>query len=143
MSNLHVYQRSDFDYFETVDSLWRDMDSLGHINHATYLAYMETVRIKYRKHLGVGDNRLEGEIGYILASVKIDYIRQARHPVTFDIGERICRVGNSSFDTLTGVFMANETSPLVQAQFTLVAYSYIKEMPIPLPDVIRRACHYL
>jgi len=143
MSKQHVYQRSDYDYFASIDSLWKDMDALGHINHTVYLTYMETVRMRYRKHLGIDDNRRDAKIGYILASVKIDYIRQARHPATFDIGERICRVGNSSFDTLTAVFIEDEDSPVVQARFTLVAYSYTDEMTVSVPDAVRKACRCL
>ncbi|HIF83333.1 MAG TPA: acyl-CoA thioesterase, partial [Candidatus Marinimicrobia bacterium] len=39
MMNL---QRSDFDYWSAINTRWRDMDALGHLNHAIYLEYMET-----------------------------------------------------------------------------------------------------
>lgn len=143
MPSSRKYQRCEFDYIENINSLWKDMDSLGHINHSSYLAYIETVRIKYRKYLGVEENRRDAKVGYILASAKIDYFRQARHPVALEIGERICRVGNSSFDTLTCVFMPDRADPIVQARFTMVSYNYIKEMPVPVPEIIRDACRPL
>ncbi|MBT4827902.1 MAG: acyl-CoA thioesterase, partial [Candidatus Marinimicrobia bacterium] len=42
MMNL---QRSDFDYWSPIKTRWRDMDALGHLNHAIYLEYMETARV--------------------------------------------------------------------------------------------------
>ena len=42
MKNL---QRSDFDYWSSIKTRWRDMDALGHLNHAVYLGYMESARV--------------------------------------------------------------------------------------------------
>jgi len=138
-----IYRHSDFDYLETVHSLWRDMDSLGHINHGAYLTYMETVRLNHRSHLGMGQSRRESEVAFILASLKVDYLSQARHPSAFEVGLRVSRVGTKSFDTLMAVFKADQDTPLVQGTFTLVAYSYIEEKTLPVPETIIKACRPL
>lgn len=135
-----IYKKDDFDFFSTVHSLWRDMDSLGHINHTSYLTYMETVRMNYRNHLAIEENRRDSQIGYILASLKIDYISQVRHPAKFEIGERICRVGTSSFDTITAAFCEHGPIPVAQAQFTLVTYSYANGKKLAVPEAIKAAC---
>ncbi len=44
---VKLYQREDFDHFETVQTRWKDMDALRHINHAAYLSFMETARLNY------------------------------------------------------------------------------------------------
>ena len=38
-------RRKDFDFWTKMQTRWRDMDSLGHINHAAYLTYMESSRV--------------------------------------------------------------------------------------------------
>ena len=43
MRNL---QSSDFEFWSTIQSRWRDMDALSHINHASYLSYMESARVE-------------------------------------------------------------------------------------------------
>ena len=36
-----ILMRSDYDYFNTASTRWRDMDTLGHINHTVYLGYLK------------------------------------------------------------------------------------------------------
>ena len=43
MDYKNVTQK-DFKYLQSIKTRWRDMDAIGHINHAIYLTYFETVR---------------------------------------------------------------------------------------------------
>ena len=38
---------SDFDFLKSLDTRWRDMDAIQHINNATILSYFETVRVAF------------------------------------------------------------------------------------------------
>ena len=136
---LKLYYRKEFDYFETQSTRWKDMDALRHINHAAYLTFMETARINYCNQLGYKTRRWEARGNFILASMKVDYLLQAEHPAVFDIGQRISRVGEKSFDILTAIFVHGQPSPIVQATFTLVSYSYQKRSSIPVPDAVKKA----
>ena len=42
----------DFHFIKTIESRWRDMDAIRHINNATYLNYFETTRVEYLSTLG-------------------------------------------------------------------------------------------
>ena len=53
------------------------MDAIGHINHAIYLTYFETVRVDYLNELGFDLLKRGMDKGVILASMKIDYLRQS------------------------------------------------------------------
>mgnify|MGYP000223922534 CR=1 FL=1 len=37
-----ILMRSEYDFFCTASTRWRDMDTLGHINHTVYLGLLET-----------------------------------------------------------------------------------------------------
>jgi len=138
--NVKRYRREDFDHFETVQTRWKDMDALRHINHAAYLSFMETARLNYCRQFGFSPDRWEADENFILASMKVDYIRQTRHPAILEIGLGVNRVGHKSFDILTAVFVKEQPEPVVQAVFTLAAYSYRENRSIPVPDALRKAC---
>ena len=137
MRNL---QYSDFDYWSTIHSRWRDMDALSHINHTSYLSYMESARVDVYLELGFSGIRREMNESTILASMDVHYIKQASHPSTFEIGHRICRAGNKSFDFISVVFNKKNKKLLCSALFKLVAYNYKIDQTIPVPDVIRQRC---
>ena len=129
MRNL---QTSDFDFWSTIHSRWRDMDALGHINHTSYLSYMESARVD-----GI---RREMDESTILASMDVHYTQQASHPSTFEVGHRICRIGNKSFDFLSAIFDKKDKKLLCSALFKMVAYNYKTDKTIPVPEIIRERC---
>ncbi len=119
------------------------MDGLRHINHAAYLVYMESSRIEYYYSLGYETARWELEESSILASMKIDYLKQVTHPTVLEIGQRITRIGQKSFDILTAIFKQGENDPVLQGLFTLVAYNYKLKKSIHVPGIIRDNSHPL
>jgi acyl-CoA thioester hydrolase len=134
-----LYLRDDFIYFETIHTRWQDMDALRHINHAVYLSYMETARLRYCGHFGFGLNRWEASEGFILMAMKVDFIHQTTHPEILEIGQRIQRTGKHSFDILTAIFIVDREEPVVQATFTLAAYNHREKKTTPVPEAVRKA----
>ncbi len=112
------------------------MDGLRHINHAAYLSYMETARLDFYHHLGLDYSRWNAEESSILAGMSVQYLRQVTHPAVLEIGQNISRIGKTSFDMQTGLFLTDDDSPAVQAEFYLVSFNYTLNRPIPVPDVI-------
>ena len=137
MRNL---QRSDFDYWSTLNTRWRDMDALGHLNHAIYLEYMETARVDVYIQLGFSGIRKDMDESTILGSMDVHYLSQVKHPASLDVGHRICRVGSKSFDFLAAIFIENEEKPVCSALFKMVAFNYDLNKAILVPDLIRQNC---
>lgn len=135
MKNL---QRTDFDYWISIDTRWRDMDALGHLNHAAYLTYMESARVDVYIQLGYSGIRKEMDESTILGSMDVHYLAQVKHPASLDVGHRICRVGTKSFDFISAVF--HEEKPVCSALFKLVAFNYKLNKAIPVPEKIRENC---
>ena len=140
MMNL---QRSDFDYWSPIKTRWRDMDALGHLNHAIYLGYMETARVDVYTQLGFTGIRKDMDESTILGSMDVHYLSQVKHPASLDVGHRICRVGSKSFDFLAAIFRENEEEPVCSALFKMVAFNYDVNKAIPVPDLIRQKCRPL
>ena len=96
-----ILTRSEYDYFNSASTRWRDMDTLGHINHTVYLGLLETKHKEFIDHLH-GSNEhefgLHSTAAGLLASMKVMYIKQVHHPAELEIGYRITRVGSKSYD---------------------------------------------
>jgi acyl-CoA thioester hydrolase len=135
---MKIYKRTDFDFWTDIKTHWGDMDGLRHINHAKYLTYMETARLDLYHRLGHDTARWEQESSSILASVEVDYLEQAAHPSELEVGQRISRIGNKSYDILTAIFRKGEDAPILQANFVLVAINYKTGKTVPVPKEIRK-----
>ncbi len=132
--------RNDFDFWSKISTRWIDLDGLRHLNHAAYLSYMETSRLNYIQSLGYDMHRWDQTTSIILASMEVDYMEQATHPADFDIGQCVSRVGKKSFDISTAVFKQGDNLPIVQAKFVLVAYDYVNNRSILVPEDFKKHC---
>jgi len=127
---------SDFKFIIELDTRWADMDWIGHVNNATFLTYIESARIKLIEDLGFL------EVPIIMASIKIDYINQLKYPATMQIGQKISRIGNSSFDILTGIFEKTKETLITLSTTTLVCYDYKTQKSIKVPNQIIALLEY-
>ena len=133
--NMRNLQRKDFDFWTGIDTRWRDMDSLGHINHAAYLTYMESSRVDVYIQLGYSGIRKEMDESAILASMEVQYLHQANHPSQLEVGNRISRIGTTSFDFLTAIFLNDKA--VCSALFRMVSFNYKLNKPVSVPEKIR------
>ena len=119
----------DFVHRETVR--FRDLDSLGHVNNAVFLTYLEEARIAYLVPLGAEASDM------ILARVEIDFRAPLRMGDELKIGVRPARVGTKSFDLEYEVHSGGELT--AEAKTVLVSYDYATQRPVELPGSWREA----
>ena len=113
---------NDFPFQHSLKTRWKDLDAFRHVNNAVFLSYIEDARILLLKRWGIDYNKKS----LIVASVKIDYINQVKHPSSLKIGQRVSRVGTKSFDIESAVFN-KETSELVcMSTITSVAFDFVE-----------------
>jgi acyl-CoA thioester hydrolase len=136
-----ILMRSEYDFFNTASTRWRDMDGLGHINHTVYLGLLETKHKEFIDHIH-GDNNdhefgLQSTEAGLLASMKVLYIKQVRHPAELDIGYRITRVGSKSYDVHQAIFLKGDDEPAFQSIHTFVMFNFVEQKSIPVGDLIK------
>lgn len=116
-----------------------DMDTLGHVNNAKYLTYIEQARISYIRALGLWSGGVS-ELGVIVARTECDY----KLPLTLDDGEalvyqRVSRLGSKSFDIefviTRGAGDAEEVA--AQGKVVLVVYDYQRNATVEMPQAWR------
>ena len=109
------------------------MDSFGHINNAVYLTYIEDARTTFFTRWNLKNKKKS----VIVASIKIDYFSQIKHPSKLIIGSKISRIGKSSFDINSAIFVDGLKKPSALSFVTCVCYDYENGQSVPVYDEIR------
>ena len=123
--------RKDFSYSYDVATRWKDMDSYGHVNNATYLTYFEDARITMIKKWKLNSKSL------IVASIKVDYLSQIKHPAKLEVCAKVSRVGGSSFDILSYIFEEGSDKPVAASTIVVVCFDYERQKPIRIfPQIL-------
>ena len=126
MNNISQLKIKDFYFTHDINTRFRDIDAFKHVNNAVFLSYFEDARRCFFEKWGVNLK----EKSLIVASVKIDYIKQITHPSNCKIGQRVSRLGNTSFDILSILFCNNKQACI--STTTIVCYNFLTNQSIPL-----------
>ena len=119
MENI-IQSLENFLFHHNIQTRWKDMDSFGHINNAVYLTYIEDARTTLFKRWNLNSQNKS----VIVASLKIDYFTQIKHPSKLIIGSKISRIGNSSFDIQSAIFIDGLKKPAALSLVICVCYDY-------------------
>jgi len=128
------FKLEDFRFQHKIKTRWRDLDAFRHINNATFLSYIEDARITFFQRWGINlkDKSL------IVASVKIDYIKQLMHPTNIIIGQKVSRLGTKSFDISSVIFTEENNTAVCSSTITSVCYNFILKETVPLFKEIKK-----
>lgn len=119
---------TDFDFEVEIPVRYRDLDTYGHVNNATYATYLEEARIAYfERVLG-----LEQEaIGMLVVSMSIDF----EAPIEADavtVGLGITHIGDTSFTFEYRIVADGRTA--ATAESVQVAYDVEAKKKMVFPD---------
>ena len=129
------YKINDFKFTYSLDTRWRDLDAFQHVNNAVYATYIESARVDLFKRWGIPGSNSGKSI--IMASLKIDYLAQIKHPTSMVIGQRISRVGSTSFD-IESVIFNDATTPVCHAVVIAVCFDFNKQLAVPVyPGIVK------
>ena len=130
----HNYKLTDYTIKYKFQTRWRDLDAFQHINNAVYATYIESARVDLFKRWGIlGTNKGKS---IIMASLKIDYLAQLKHPTNLIIGQRISRIGGTSFDIESVIFNDNH-KPICVGLVTAVCFDFDNQKSVEVYDSIK------
>ena len=132
---LDPTKKDSFSFWTAVSIRFSDQDPLGHINNVAYAAYIEAARTMFLGGCLDGENH--PNIDFVLASVKIDYLKEAHYPGIIDVGVHLIRIGGKSITTGYGAFIDDEC--IAKSESINVFFDTKKRCTIPVPDGIRTA----
>ena len=114
-----------------VDVRWRDVDALGHVNHAVFLTYLEEGRDAFFAQT------LASDPIYVVVRLEVDLRAEVRYPdrrVTVRI--EVERLGTTSLTTReTIVTPANEV--VAEARVVTVRWGSGQRKPVPFSEAER------
>jgi acyl-CoA thioester hydrolase len=113
-----------------VDVRWRDVDALGHVNHAVFLTYLEEGRDAFF-------SQALGDPMYVVVRIEIDLraeVRLAERRVTTRIA--VERLGTTSLTTRETILTPSEVVA-AEARVVSVRWDGDQRKPIPFSDAER------
>ena len=117
---------------------WRDMDSMGHVNNAKYIAYLEEARVRWM--LTVPGISMQDRIAPVVAANNINYRRPLTWPHDVMVELYVDRLGSSSVtighrivDQVDADVLYSDGSVVVVWMDTQTGKS------APLPEAVRAA----
>lgn len=114
-----------------------ELDSLGHVNNAKYLEYLEWGRFEWLRESRVTlDFFGRSGLGTVIANININYRREAKLGDRLRIRSWLAGIGRSSFQGAQAVY--NQAGELVcDATTTSVMFDTAARRSVPIPDELR------
>ena len=109
-----------------------DIDMLQHVNNASYVVWVETVRCNY--FADVLKESLAGTSGVILARLELDYEQPLDYREEVAVGCRISRIGRKSFDFTYEIWSETRQLRAARGVSAMVAYDYSAKASIVIPE---------
>jgi acyl-CoA thioester hydrolase len=109
-----------------------DMDMLQHVNHASYIVWVETARCVYFDE--VLQEPINGANGMILAKLQFEYDLPLDYREEVAVGCRIARLGRKSFDFAYEIWSETRQLRAAHGSSTMVAYDYQAQTSIVVPE---------
>ena len=129
---MSQYNLKDFKFKYSINTRFRDIDAFNHVNNAVFLTYFEDARRSFFERWNINLK----EKSLIVASVKIDYLQQLKHPSSLIVAQKVSRLGTKSFDILSVLFYDNTQISI--ATTTIVCYDFLAKKTVPLFEEIKK-----
>jgi len=85
---------TEFAFTESVDVRYQDHDTMGHVNNAVYVTYMEEARFAYLTE-GLGVPPMD--LNMVVANLTVDFRRPVQFDAEVEVAVSVTHVGDSSF----------------------------------------------
>ena len=132
-----AFLRAGFRFFTPTPTRWGDCDMFGHVNNVEFVRYYESGRLDYFHRLLELESGPQVASSLIIADIQVSFLRQIHHPAALQVGSRISRLGNSSFDFEAAIFCDADEQPFSTAVAACVWYNYRDQHSTPIPRAER------
>ncbi len=114
---------------------FRDIDVMGHVNHATYLQYMETARVELARSLGQVKKGFRSN--FILASARCEFKKPITDERRTTVTVWVSRIGDRSWDLDYSIHGPRRVEYAV-GRTTQVAYDYKTRSAVKISGRLKR-----
>ena len=128
------FNLKDFSFTSSISTRWKDLDAFQHVNNAVFASYVENARVEFFMRWGLPSDGKGQSI--IVASLNINYIKQVKHPSELTIGQKITKIGNTSF-VITSVVFDDKQDIVAISEITSVCFDFDLQHSVPVYDKIK------
>ena len=130
---MKLINLTDYPFHYKLQTRWKDMDSFRHVNNAIFLTYIEDARVNFFKRW----NLIDEKKSIIVASIKLDFFQQLNHPSELIVGQKISRIGTTSFDIDSAVFIKDKPDKVATSKVICVCFDYKENKSVSVyPEII-------
>jgi acyl-CoA thioester hydrolase len=129
------YNPDTFYHWTEIPVRFRDLDSLNHVNNALFNTYLEEARLQFLGEVGQMQNEFTEGKTFVLVKITIEYLKQITFPSTLLVGTAVSEAGNSSIETVQGIYDKKSKDLMSVATSTGVWYDINKKRPTRLPEI--------
>jgi acyl-CoA thioester hydrolase len=133
-----AFRRDGFRFFTATPTRWGDCDMFGHVNNVQFVRYYESGRLDYFHRLLELSAGPDVVNSLIIADIHVTFLRQIHHPSALEVGTRVSRLGNSSFDFEAAIFLRGEDEPCSTATAACVWFNFRDNHSAPIPPAERQ-----
>ena len=121
---------SDFPHKSFDKVRYADTDRQGHVNNSVFSTFLETGRVEifYNENFSI----LSPNASIVIASLKLDFLKEIHWPGQVDIGTGILKVGKSSITIYQKLFQ-NDVC-VAQAETVTVQVDNVTGKALPLSE---------
>lgn len=101
MSEHNLTERATFKTWTRVSVRYNDLDPLGHVNNTALAIFLEQARCELITPRLKAHSR---SLDMVLASTRLDYLKELHYPGDVEIGTIATRLGTKSFELAHGAF---------------------------------------
>ncbi|MCX2745471.1 thioesterase family protein [Mangrovivirga sp. M17] len=109
---------------------YADTDRLGHVNNAVFSTFLETGRVEF--FFNSSNPIVSKETSFVIASLKLDFVKEVHWPGQVEIGTGVIKIGNSSIVLFQMIFQENIC--VAKAETVIVQTHKEKKGSHPLSD---------
>lgn len=113
---------------------FRDIDVMGHVNHATYFQYMETARVELARSLGQVTKGFRSS--FILGSARCEFKKPIIDERRITVTVWVSRIGDRSWDLDYSIRGPRRVEYAV-GRTTQVAYDYKTRSAVQIPRKLK------
>ncbi len=116
-----AFIKNNFKNVKKIPLRYADLDTLNHVNNATYLTFLDESRLDYVVGvMGCNFSQHDTDFPMVVANININYFNSIVLSDTLEIYTRCVKVGTKSFN-FEHVFVVNDSTICAKADVVTVA----------------------
>lgn len=129
---------TEFHFYYPIQLRYSDLDTQWHVNNVKFVEFLEAARFAYLTQIGLWEGKNFLDLGLIVASVSVSYLKPLPPGASIRAGVRTSRLGNKSLDIDYVIENVNEASTAATGKTVMVSYDYHTGKTTPISDRWRK-----